>query len=275
MKPASLFALALLAVVTGLGCSNGSKPQDPVSALPTLIPSIPSAARPSTQATGIWSQAQVETWLREKLKLTELTLTSTGSGNYTGQGKDATGKVLQLKVMQVPGGIACEHSSGPGNAGRISFGNPISPVGQPIVAQPVSAASPAVQIPDTPASGQIHGSPFSIEKAVLENGVLTLRQGQATSPDLALDVMMFVQQGEPLAGKRISVTRDQTGKMPWLRLQWRENGQGRTADFPGKYALTLEFGQLQGQELQGKIHALLPDEQKSSISGTFVLHGVR
>jgi hypothetical protein len=135
----------------------------------------------------------------------------------------------------------------------------------------------AVSIPETPVSGRIHGLDFAIEKAVLENGVLTLRQGKDQFPDLALDVMMFIKQGEAAEGKKLQVAPDQSPGKPLLRLQWKEAGQGlpKTEHFQNNYSLVLEFGKIQDGKLPGKIHVALPDQSQSSLSGTFVLEGIR
>jgi len=76
-------------------------------------------------ARGIWDRGQVETYLKKDLKLTEVSLTGTGGGNYTGTGKGADGKAYRLNVKQVRGGIACEYEAGETGRGRIAFGNPV------------------------------------------------------------------------------------------------------------------------------------------------------
>ena len=278
----------VLLVLCGIaGCPNASNTSAPSSPMPTPVampvnPNSPNAvpansnAIPASQATGIWNQGQVEQWLKQDLKLTGVTLSGTGNGNYTGQGRDATGTTFQLNVRQVPGGIVCNHTSGPGSSGRIAFGNPVPEPGQAIPVQtPVAVNPTTVQIPETPVSGKVHGFDFAIEKAVLENGVLTLRQGKDLFPDLALDVMMFLKQGEPAEGKKLQVAPDQAPGKPLLRLQWKEAGKLKMEHFPGNYSLVVELGRIQDGKLPGKIHVALPDQSKSSLSGTFMLEGVR
>ena len=137
-----------------------------------------------------------------------------------------------------------------------------------------SASEPS--IPETPAAGAIHGRPFMVERAVLENGVLTLRQGSDFFPDLALDVMMFIEQNEQPAGKQVRISPGQTGKQPLLRLQWKEGeGLPKTEQFASNYTLTLELGAVQDGKLPGRIYAAIPDDQRSTIAGTFVIENVR
>ena len=139
-----------------------------------------------------------------------------------------------------------------------------------------SASTPAT-IPDSPVAGKIHGRDFAIEKVVFENGVLTLRQGKDYFPDLALDVMMFIRQGESLAGKQVKITPGQTTGIPLLRLQWRESGKGlpETENFSGSYTLVLEFGQVEGNKVPGRIFVALPDQAKSTLSGKFEVEGAK
>lgn len=269
-------ATALFLLCGIAGCPDTASNPSSTPAPAANPPSGGQAPIPASQATEIWTQSQVEQWLKKDLKLTELTLSPDGNGNYKGTGRNDTGLALQLTVTQVPGGIACEFSGGPGNSGRIAFGNPVPAPGQPAPGQKPVSNSSDVTIPDSPASGKIHDSDFAIEKAILENGVLTLRQGKDLFPDLALDVMMFIKQGEPAEGKKLRVAPDQAPGKPLLRLQWRDaENKLKSEDFLKNYLLVLEFGKIQDGKLPGKIHAVLPDLSKSTISGTFVLEGVR
>ena len=86
---------------------------------------------------------------------------------------------------------------------------------QPNLDLPGMASAPAnVQIPDTPVMGKIHGRDFMIEKAVLVDGMLTLRQGKEMFPDLALDLVRFTVQGESLEGKKVQIAPDQAVGKP-------------------------------------------------------------
>lgn len=109
-------------------CSAGC---DDAPGGPRGVPAAPanrasgSAPIRAEDATGIWDRGQVETYLKKDLKLTEVSLTGTGGGNYTGTGKGADGKAYRLNVKQVRGGIACEYEAGETRRGRIAFGNPV------------------------------------------------------------------------------------------------------------------------------------------------------
>jgi hypothetical protein len=111
-------------VLHGAGC-DVSAPATKATKVPAgQTPAAPPGAILAEDATGIWNQPQVEQYLREDLKLTQVSLTpSGGDGNYTGTGTTADGRTLQLQVKQVPGGIACDFQDDRGGSGRIAFGN--------------------------------------------------------------------------------------------------------------------------------------------------------
>jgi hypothetical protein len=90
----------------------------------TRVTAPPNAIR-AEAATGVWNREQVETYLKQDLKLTSVNLTPAGGDNYTGTGTTADGRTLQLNVKQVPGGIACTFEDDRGGSGRIAFGNPV------------------------------------------------------------------------------------------------------------------------------------------------------
>ena len=47
-------------------------------------------------------------------------------------------------------------------------------------------------IPQKPASGRLHGEPFTIERAELQGGTLSLRQGHEFFADLEFKLFLFV-----------------------------------------------------------------------------------
>jgi len=71
------------------------------------------AERPKSPPTAshLWTQAEVEAWIREDLGLAEMTLTPGSDGSFTGTGKDDGGVVYKLKVTQRPGQIVLDHES--------------------------------------------------------------------------------------------------------------------------------------------------------------------
>jgi hypothetical protein len=79
-------------------------------------------------ASALWTQDQVEAWIREDLGLVEMSLTPGSGGSFTGTGKDERGVSYKLKVTQKPGQIVLDHEypapTAPGQMakGQIRFG---------------------------------------------------------------------------------------------------------------------------------------------------------
>jgi len=74
--------------------------------------------------TSVWSQAQVEAFLKEEFKFTTVAMKSTGGDNYQGTGVDPGGLTYTFTFKQVPGGYKLDWRTESGN-GDITFGNPV------------------------------------------------------------------------------------------------------------------------------------------------------
>jgi hypothetical protein len=98
---------------------SGTQPANPQT------PTGPARLTTGEAATGHWNQSQVETWLKQDLKLSTLTLTPVGEHDFSGTAVTTQGESLRLNVKQVPGGIKCSHDNGRGGSGEIAFGNPV------------------------------------------------------------------------------------------------------------------------------------------------------
>jgi hypothetical protein len=124
--------------------------------------------------------------------------------------------------------------------------------------------------PDGPAAGSIHQHGFQIEKATLQGGSLTLRQGRSGPPDLGLTIVFFAQQGEELSGKSIEVTSNRPPPLPRVTLRWKDDqDKPVNRQIPSGYALKVVFGEAANARISGKIFICLPDEAKSFVAGTF------
>ena len=110
-----LLAAALLCLV---GC------EDEEAAVP-VVPAAPQAGPRGLSGPwiGILNQTEVEAFIHKQIKLTNLTLTSTGGGGYTGYGLNFDGSKCTLEVKQVSGGISCKYVASPQWSGRTSTGN--------------------------------------------------------------------------------------------------------------------------------------------------------
>jgi hypothetical protein len=111
---------ACLMITLPAGCEEAGNAPDAA----TRVGGPPGAVR-SEDASGVWTQEQVEQYLTQNLKLTTVSLQSTGGANYTGMGVAQDGRTLKLNVRQVPGGIRCDYEDDRGGGGNIAFGNPV------------------------------------------------------------------------------------------------------------------------------------------------------
>ncbi len=126
-------------------------------------------------------------------------------------------------------------------------------------------------LPETSAAGSIHGNGFSCERATLQGGVLTLRQGKGSPPDLAISIHFFAQQGEELSGKTVEINPDRQPPLPKVVLRWKgDDDKGVSRTYSGGYAMRVEFGDAANTRIPGRIYIALPDESKSFVGGTFV-----
>lgn len=158
-------------LIGAVGCSENAKVSNPTSSSPGPSPaSQPPPLSVMPRADRVLNQSEVEIFLREMSHFTDVSLTSTGNGSYTGTAKDAEGRVNQLTVRQVPGGLDCRHSyPGQGGESFLSFGKPIDVQ----ATTPATAAGPATSAgPSTPGvptkrwvylAVNINGSPGKFE----------------------------------------------------------------------------------------------------------------
>ena len=103
----------------------------PTVVVPTVVAMAAMAAmvmtgcgKPASQNPGEWRQSQVESWLREQLKTTELSLSADGERAFKGTARDSAGTAYELKVTQSENKIQCEFTSSNGTGkgqGQFSY----------------------------------------------------------------------------------------------------------------------------------------------------------
>ena len=124
--------------------------------------------------------------------------------------------------------------------------------------------------PDSIAAGGIRGSGFSCERATLEGGTLSLRQGKGWPPDLGVTILLPFRPGENFNGKTVEVAPGQAPPVPRVVLRWKDDQQQPAKqNIEGGYALKVAFGQPANGRMPGKIYLCLPDEAKSFVAGIF------
>ena len=132
------------------------------------------------------------------------------------------------------------------------------------------------QFPDHPAAGRISGQDFTVERASVQGGIITLRQGQDFLPDRSMTIFTFMKEGESLAGKTYDLSPANsdlfTGTKPHIHISWKPEGATSSTNkgYTTGYALKLQLGAASADgTIPAKIYACLPDDQKSYVAGTF------
>ena len=146
---------------------------------------------------------------------------------------------------------------------------PVKPPKPALVAPPADDARwmlslDAVTIPDSMVAGRIHGRDYICDRAILQGGTLTLR-GAA---DLGATINFGGVLPEALAGQSINVATN-AEKAARVILRWKEGNLSLRENFTNGYALRIEFGQLAGNRMPGKVYLCTPDAEKSYITGNF------
>jgi hypothetical protein len=125
-------------------------------------------------------------------------------------------------------------------------------------------------IPDTPVAGRIHAQNFIIERAVFQNGNLTVRAGTRGPVEFGAIINFSGAQPEDMAGKTINIgTNADKAAQITLRYKPDDGGKVQKETYEAGYALRLEFGELAKNHLPGQIYLCLPDDEKSYLMGSF------
>ena len=121
----------------------------------------------------------------------------------------------------------------------------------------------------TRVSGRILGREFDCERAFLQGGNLTLRQGQRGQPELSVTVSLYARQSEQLAGQTINILTN-AGRAPKIILSFKAPGQPPFSQtFTGAYSLKLEFDSVNTGKIPGRIYLAVSDDARSCIAGGF------
>ena len=148
---------------------------------------------------------------------------------------------------------------------------------QPVVTLPPPSADAtnwtlnldAAVVPDAPANGAVNGFGFNLERSTIQEGRLELRQGDKWPPDVGVSIHLFAKRIEDVAGRTVIIDAARTNA-PRIILRWKnESGKAVTKEFKTGYAARLEFGQVNGKWLPGKIFIATPDDKQSYVAGTF------
>jgi hypothetical protein len=134
-------AIALVCTLSCLACGC-SPPSGGTPAVPVPGALAPAGTAPSEIPQGVgglqkvepppvvaaknadryWTKEEVEMWVRQDLKLAQVTLTTEAEHGFTGTGLGFNGRNYTLTVKQIPGGIKCWFQDDFGGSGNMAFG---------------------------------------------------------------------------------------------------------------------------------------------------------
>lgn len=136
-----------------------------------------------------------------------------------------------------------------------------------------AATTPAASSPaGAMASGQVNGQPFRVDSAEFRDGILTLRQGRAFSPDSEVAVYLFTEKWQIPEGRSFSVKPNDPGTdNPHVQLGWKQAGQEQlTRRFSTSgFTMELVFTKAKDNRLTGNITLDMGNENDSRIKGKF------
>lgn len=168
-----------------------------------------------------------------------------------------------LKMISEQSAVSVQYGSSlasPGpTASRTRKIKPINPVGEDSPAAAVGTCS-----------GQIKGRIFSVDQSYLQDDALHLVQGNGIEADQEVIVFLFLDDKD-IANRHIHVSgNDRAFKNPHIHLKWKtgENKQQSSVAMKG-YDLDLEFGQVRGGSVPGKISLYIPGKPETRLKGTF------
>jgi hypothetical protein len=145
-----------------------------------------------------------------------------------------------------------------------------------------------VAIPDTAVAGRIHGVAFKPDVIKLtEFGLkfeLSLNHPEFGKRELEIsfDELRSDNGSAALLSKQTLALRSDDAKFiqsesgtglskPSVRIQWFDDPKRKfMTGIPTNYVMRLEFGELKGNALPGRIYLCLPDPMKTFIRGKFV-----
>ena len=122
------------------------------------------------------------------------------------------------------------------------------------------------QIPETPVSGTVQNEPFKITSASYQAGWLTLGEGSGAIPERSVKFNLYVPSTESIEGRTFR-RPDPKERRP-LSVQPRGKRMAGSPATAG-YALQMEFGKKQGNQIPGKLYLSIPGTVTNQIAGTF------
>ncbi len=125
-------------------------------------------------------------------------------------------------------------------------------------------------IPDQPVSGQVRGEPFTLDSAVLENGILHLKQGKEFFADKEFVVFLFTKErGSIPENRKWEFKAEKAYDRPHIHVGYKKPGESMPEHdmFMSGYSMKLELGKESGKRIPGKIWVCVETEEKKGEAG--------
>ncbi|HUA66002.1 MAG TPA: hypothetical protein VME24_09150 [Alphaproteobacteria bacterium] len=118
-------------------------------------------------------------------------------------------------------------------------------------------------IPQSTAAGRVEGQDFICERATLQGGLLTMRNG-----DVSVAINFTGANPQMLSGKTINVVTN-AATAARVTLHWKDDDHPLHEIFNNGYALRLHFDEVTNNRISGSIYLCTSDEKESYVAGTF------
>lgn len=127
-----------------------------------------------------------------------------------------------------------------------------------------------MEYPKSPASGKIHGVPFKVENAELNNGILTLRQGKDFFADRQFMIFLFGNKNQTFENTSYLSPADNGAHVHVSSRRPGESCPHTDMYFSSDYGMKLQFGKAQANKMiPGYIVLRMADKEGSCVQGYF------
>lgn len=129
------------------------------------------------------------------------------------------------------------------------------------------------KIPEGKANGTLAGTNFLVETALCVPQLLRLSQGPVGAPDRELQIFLRLNPTDSLSGRTWTVKpEDPASKdVPQIVERWKPNPRYamQSKTYSSRYAMKLELGDIEANQIKVKIFLALPDPEQSVVAGLF------
>ncbi len=129
----------------------------------------------------------------------------------------------------------------------------------------------SVPFPSSAVSGNFKGASFAVNRSIIQGGNLVFQSGNPDMPDR--EILIALNFGDPnsLPGRIYSINPKLQHGVPEVHLRDRKgSSEFHESDlFDDGYAMRLEFGPLENNQISGRVYLCLPDPERSLVRGTF------